>query len=63
MICCQNDILSQVIDTLKSFERLSQKSITELFLLLQTLGNHSITSVELKKVIALLREKVGKKTV
>lgn len=58
MICCQNDIISQVIDTLKSFDRLAIKSIAELFLLLQTLGSHSITPVELKKIFTLLQEKV-----
>jgi hypothetical protein len=46
-----NNCQKQIIETLKSFERLAEKSVTELFALLQSLCSHSITPFELKNVV------------
>jgi hypothetical protein len=46
------------METLKSFERLNEKSVTELFALLQSLCSHSITPFELKKLLGLLQDDI-----
>jgi len=45
----------QIIETLKSFDRLHERSVNELFGLLQSLGSHSISPFELKKLLGLLQ--------
>ena len=56
MVCCQADIPVQIVETLKSFERLHEKSVIELFDLLQSLCTHSISPFELKKLLGLLQD-------
>ena len=45
----------QIISTLKSFDRLHERSVTELFELLQTLCSHSVSTSELKALLSLLQ--------
>jgi hypothetical protein len=40
---------------LKSFDRLHERSVIQLFGLLSTLCSHSVTPLELKKLLALLQ--------
>jgi len=45
----------QIIETLKSFDRLHERSVAELFELLQCLCSHSVSTSELKNLLSLLQ--------
>ena len=56
-MCCQNGLILKIVETLqKAHPRLDGKSAVELLLLLKSLGMHSINPLELKNVIALLKD-------
>ena len=56
MLCCEFGLILHIVTTLeKSYQRLDGKSAIELLLLLKSLGMHSITPLELKHVIGLLK--------
>ena len=57
MLCCQSGLILTIVTTLqKAHSRLDGKSAIEMLLLLKSLGMHSITPLELKNVIALLKD-------
>ena len=57
MMCCQNGLILKIVETLqKAHQRLDGKSAVELLLLLKSLGMHSINPLELKNIIALLKD-------
>ena len=57
MLCCQSGLIFSLVQTLsQAHSRLDGKSVIELLLLLKSLGMHSITPLELKNLIALLKD-------
>ena len=56
MLCCQNGVVVELIDTLKNHRRLDPSSAIELLKTVENLGAHSISPFELKQLIGLLQE-------
>lgn len=57
MLCCSSGLILSIVETLqKAHMRLDGKSAIELLLLLKSLGMHSITPLELKHLIGLLKD-------
>ena len=57
MVCCTSGLILSIVQTLKqAHQRLDGKSAIELLLLLKSLGMHSITPLELKHLIGLLKD-------
>ncbi|XP_033101707.1 neurobeachin-like protein 1 [Anneissia japonica] len=53
--CCSNHIIGSILDALEKRKHLDPKAEDKLIQLLQSLGSCSITSSELKRLIALIR--------
>ena len=57
MLCCQFKLINDIINTLKSHERLQKSSAEFLLKLIESLGQQSLTADEMKLLIRLLQNK------
>ena len=57
MLCCEFSLIKDIITTLKSHERLQRLSAEFLLKLVESLGQHSLSSSEMKILIKLLQNK------
>ena len=57
MLCCQNHLIGDIINTLQAHERLQKLSAEFLLKLVESLGQHSLTAEEMKSLIKLLQNK------
>ena len=57
MLCCEFSLIQDIITTLKSHERLQKLSAEFLLKLVESLGQHSLSSSEMKILIKLLQNK------
>ena len=57
MLCCQHQLIKNIISTLQCHERLQKQSAGFLMKLIESLGQHSISAEEIKILIKLLQNK------
>ena len=57
MLCCQNNLIGDIITTLEAHERLQKLSAEFLLKLVESLGQHSLSAEEMKSLIKLLQNK------
>ena len=57
MLCCQNNLIGDIITTLEAHERLQKLSAEFLLKLVESLGQHSLSAGEMKSLIKLLQNK------
>ena len=59
MLCCEFNLVKDIINTLQSHERLQKLSAEFLLKLIERLGQHSLSADEMKILIKLLQNNPG----
>lgn len=59
MQCCNEGVIGAVLNILKREKQISKKAVLNLIAMIESLGNISITSSELKQLVSLMKPDEG----